>query len=176
MTGAPLSVAADVRRLVQDVLKNVAVQKITTLEDQVNASLVNERLIVTLSTLFGMLAALLAAVGLYGLLAFTVSRRTSEIGVRMALGATAGDVTRSVVSGAAGLVATRLLLGAPLAFWSRRIAAGLIPNLQAEMSGSFVLAGVNPDRGTATHVTEMAARVRLHLTSQWNARIVHWDV
>ena len=87
-----------------DVLKTVRVAKVTTMDDQVNASIIPERLIAMLSGFFGGLGALLAAIGLYGLLAYTVTRRTSEIGVRMALGATEGNVTRMVLTSALGLV------------------------------------------------------------------------
>ena len=85
----------------------------------------------TLSGLFGALGALLAAIGLYGLLAYTVARRTSEIGVRMALGATERDVTRMVLKSALGLVRAGLVAGVPVAIWSRRLAASLIQDLHA---------------------------------------------
>ena len=150
----PLGVAPAVRRTVQEVLKNLAIRKVTTFEDQVNASLVNERLIAALSTMFGAVATLLAAVGLYGLLAFTVSRRTGEIGVRMALGATAGDVIRLVLRSVVALVSIGLLLGAPLAFWGGGVAAGMIPNLPGEMTNSLVIAA-----GTLVVAAALAAYV-----------------
>ena len=128
---APTAVAADVRRAVTEVLPTVNITKVTTLADQMDASLLQERVLATLSTLFGVLGASLAAMGLYGLLAYTVARRTSEIGVRMALGATQGDVTRMILKNALALVAVGLLAGAPVAAWSGRIAAGLIENLPA---------------------------------------------
>ena len=100
----PAAVAGDVRRAVGDVLKTVRVAKVTTMSEQVDASIVPERLIATLSGFFGALGTLLAAIGLYGLLAYTVARRTNEIGVRMALGATERDVTRMVQTSALALV------------------------------------------------------------------------
>jgi predicted permease len=129
--GAPSSVAPEVRRAVRDVLKNVPVTRITTLADQVDASIVPERLIAQLSGAFGALGALLAAVGLYGLLAYTVARRTNEIGVRMALGATPIGVTRMVLSDALAMVCAGLAIGAPLALWARTLAANVIQGLPA---------------------------------------------
>ena len=131
---APSAVTGDVRRAVHDVLKTVRVAKVTTMDDQVNASIIPERLIATLSGFFGGLGALLAAIGLYGLLAYTVARRTSEIGVRMALGATEGDVMRMVLMSALGLVCAGLVVGAPLAVWSRHFAAPVIENSWVEMA------------------------------------------
>jgi predicted permease len=136
-TMAPTAVIADVRRAVRDVLKNVPVAKMTTLTEQVDASIVPERLIATLSGFFGGLGALLTAIGLYGLLAYTVARRTSEIGIRMALGATRGDVTAMVLKSALALVCGGLILGVPVAFWSRRVAAQLIANLQVDSASSI---------------------------------------
>ena len=98
----PEAVAAQVRRTVHELLPTVTVARVTTMTDQVDASMIPERLIAMLSGFFGALAALLAAIGLYGLLAYTVVRRTSEIGIRMALGATAGDVVKMVLLSALG--------------------------------------------------------------------------
>jgi ABC-type antimicrobial peptide transport system permease subunit len=86
-------------------------------------------LFAALSTAFGALGALLAAIGLYGLLAYTVARRTHEIGVRMALGAARTDVVRIVFGDALWMVCVGLAIGAPLAFWGKRLAASLIPDL-----------------------------------------------
>jgi len=70
-----------------------------------------------LSAGFGALGALLAAIGLYGLLAYTVARRTHEIGVRVALGAAGTDVMRMVLREALWMVCAGLAIGAPLAYW-----------------------------------------------------------
>jgi ABC-type antimicrobial peptide transport system permease subunit len=131
---APSAITADVRRAVSDVLKTVRVAKVTTMNDQVNASIIPERLIATLSGFFGGLGALLAAIGLYGLLACSVARRTSEIGVRMALGATEGDVARMVLTSALGLVCAGLIAGAPLAVWSGHFAAAVMENPWVEIA------------------------------------------
>ena len=135
----PGAIAAEVRRTSQAVLPNVPVRRITTLAEQVDASIVPERMIVTLSGLFGGLGALLAAIGLYGLLAYTVARRVSEIGVRMALGATRLDVTRMVLGDALRMVAAGLVLGVPAAFWGRRLAASLVEGLTAGIAAPVAI-------------------------------------
>ena len=129
---APARIVDQVRAVVRDTLKTVPVARVTTLAEQVDESIAQERLMATLSTGFGLLGALLAALGLYGLLAYTVARRTTEIGIRMALGATRRDVTRMVLNNALRLVCAGLVLGVPIAFWSQRFAANLIVNLRVE--------------------------------------------
>jgi putative ABC transport system permease protein len=126
------SLSGTVGRIVRDVLKTVPVTRVTTLADQVDSNIVPERLIATLSEFFGGLAAALAGIGLYGLLAYTVARRTSEIGIRMALGATVGDVSRLVVRDALGMVCAGVMGGALMVLWSRPLAARFVQDLQLE--------------------------------------------
>jgi len=125
----PSGVARALRQTEAAVLKTVPIVRIITMNEQVDSSIVPQRLIAMLSAGFGALGALLAAIGLYGLLAYTVARRTHEIGVRMALGAAGTDVIRIVLRDALWMVCTGLAVGAPLAFWGKRVAASLIPNL-----------------------------------------------
>ena len=125
----PIAVAADARRIVTELLGADSVRRVTTLAEQVDAAVVPERLMAILGGFFGAVGALLAAIGLYGLLAYTVARRTKEIGIRMALGATRGDVTRMMLRSALTLVAAGLVVGAPVAFWGTRFAATAIEDL-----------------------------------------------
>lgn len=127
----PETLGSSVRTVVHDLLKNVPVVRVSTLDDQVDASIVPERLIATLSGLFGGLGALLVAIGIYGLLAYTVVRRTNEIGIRMALGATQSRVFRMVLGEALGLSIAGLLFGVPIAYGSKRFAGSLITDLPA---------------------------------------------
>ena len=94
-----------------------------TLEQEMNAALVQQRLIAMLSSLFGGLALLLACVGMYGLLSFTLVQRTSEMAFGMALGARRGDVVWLVVSDALLLVATGIAVGVPAALAVARFAS-----------------------------------------------------
>ena len=135
---APDAVVGVVRKTESAVLKTVPIMGIMTMNEQIAASIVPERLVAILSAWFGALGALLAAIGLYGLLAYTVARRRHEIGVRMALGATRGDVMRVVLHEALWMVCTGLVLGAPLAFWGKSVAASLIRDLPTKSPLSIV--------------------------------------
>jgi predicted permease len=125
----PIVVAADARRIVIEVLGADSVRRVTTLAEQVDAAVVPERLMAILAGFFGAVGALLAAIGLYALVAYTVARRTKEIGIRMALGATRGDVTRMMLGSGLALVLAGLVVGVPIAFWGTRFAATAIEGL-----------------------------------------------
>jgi putative ABC transport system permease protein len=134
----PMRVAPEVRTLISASLKTVTISQITTLTDQIDASIVPERLIATLSGLFGSLASLLVAVGIYGLLAYTVARRINEIGIRMALGASSGTVLRMILVEALAIVSAGILVGTPLAFWTARLVESAI----GEPSGAVASNGL----------------------------------
>ncbi len=127
----PESLAPGVRDAVREAMPGVPVKNITTMADQVDAAIVPERLMATLSGWFGALGALLAATGVYGLLAWSVARRTNEIGVRLSLGATRAGVIRMVLEDALGMVLAGLAIGIPVALWGRGFAASLIEGLPA---------------------------------------------
>src|SRR6202022_1277821 len=94
---------------------NLTINSIRTMQQQVELSFDQERAVASLAGLFGIVALVLAAVGLYGVTAYTVAQRTNEIGVRMALGADRLKVIRLVLHGAFKRVLVGLLLGLPLA-------------------------------------------------------------
>jgi len=102
-----------IRRVFSEVDPNLTITIIQTLQQQVASNFDQQRAVTQLTGLFGIVALLLAAVGLYGITAYTVARRTSEIGVRMALGANRMNVTRLVLRGAFTQVALGLLIGVP---------------------------------------------------------------
>lgn len=155
------------RRVVQGLDANVPLYNLRTLERQIERSLLAERLIASLSTAFGILATLLAVIGLYGVMAYTVARRTREIGLRMALGAVAGDVTWLVMREVLVLVGTGVILGLIGAWGLTRVVQnqlyGVTPNdpltvlAAAFMLGLVaLLAGYIPAR-RATRVNPVTA-------------------
>jgi predicted permease len=139
---SPIAVAGEVRRTVGDVLKGVRVERLTTMADQVDASIVPERLIAMLSGAFSALGTMLAALGLYGLLAYTVTRRINEIGIRMALGATRGKVSRMVLRDALAMVLAGLAIGVPVALWSRTLAASLVEGLAVNSAAPIAFGAI----------------------------------
>jgi predicted permease len=104
-----------VRHTLANINPNLTVLDFKSLDYQVAGNFNQERLITRLTTLFGLLALVLASVGLYGITAYSVARRTSEIGLRMALGANRGDVVALVLRGASLQVGIGLVIGIPVA-------------------------------------------------------------
>ena len=101
-------------------IPNLPVISIRTLREQVAGQFSQQRLIARLTSFFGVLSLVLASIGLYGVTAYNAGRRTSEIGVRMALGANRGDVVALVLRGAFGLILFGLIIGLPLTFAAGR--------------------------------------------------------
>ena len=110
-TNQPDAAFGAIRQVVRQLDTNIPIYNLRTMDHQMDQSLLNDRLIATLSTAFGVLATLLAVIGLYGVMAYTVARRTREIGVRMALGAVPGDVIWLVMRDVLVLVGSGLVLG-----------------------------------------------------------------
>ncbi len=117
-----------VKRVLAEVDPDLTVTSVRTLQQQVERSFDQQRAVASLAGLFGVVALLLAAIGLYGVTAYSVARRTSEIGLRMALGADRGKVMGIVLNGAFRRVVAGLVLGLPLA-----IGAGYL--LSAQLYG-----------------------------------------
>ena len=117
---------SQVRRVLSDVDPNLTLLNIETMQEQVDINLDQQRTVAQMTGLFGILALILAAVGLYGVTAYAVERRTGEIGVRMALGADRSDVMSLVLRGAFLQILIGLAIGVPVAIGcSRLIAAQL---------------------------------------------------
>jgi predicted permease len=119
--GNPESLAGAVRQVIRGIDSNVPIPVFTTLAEEVDNSLAQERLVAELSSLFGLLALILASIGLYGVMTYTVSRRTGEIVIRMALGARRQQVLSTVLRESLALVAIGVLIGLPLIVMFARV-------------------------------------------------------
>lgn len=122
----PASVAGAVRQAVQSADKNLPIFDVRTLTQQMDESLIQERLVATLSSLFGLLALSLACVGLYGIMTYTVARRTNEIGIRMALGAQQSDVLWMVMRETLMLIIVGVTIGLPAALVATRLITSML--------------------------------------------------
>ncbi|HEY7180927.1 MAG TPA: FtsX-like permease family protein, partial [Blastocatellia bacterium] len=119
---------------------NLPIYDLKTLREQADESLFNDRFLTFLSICFGSLAAALAAVGLYGVMAYTVTRRIREIGIRIALGASQARVAWLVLREVALLAGAGLLAGVPLAFALGRAAESLLFGVKAGDPAVFAAA------------------------------------
>ena len=145
--GDPAPYVAMLRQILRGLDRNMPVSGLKTLAQEKADSLAEERLLATLSGFFGVLALLLAAIGIYGIVAYGVARRTHEIGIRMSLGASRTAVVWMVVRGSLAMVACGIAIGLPLCFWMSKLAASLLfgvrPNDPATIAATIgVLAAV----------------------------------
>jgi predicted permease len=122
----PQAVALQVRSEIKQMDPHLPVYNVQSLDDEIEKSLVQERLVTWLSIAFGALATLLAAVGLYGVLTFSVARRTREIGIRVALGAQRGDVFKLIAIHGILLVGIGVMLGLAASVAASRLIATLL--------------------------------------------------
>jgi predicted permease len=163
----PQAVIAPLRRELRALSPLTIADNIRTLEEQSERSLATDRLLATLSEAFGAIALALAVVGIYGVLAFMVTRRTQEIGIRMALGARRGDVLMLVLRESLLLAAAGAAIGAFGAHLSRRLIQGLLYGVNASderttalaaaiLLGTALLAALLPAR-RAARIDPMAA-------------------
>ena len=126
----PGTLEPQVKQALADADPNLTVTSVRTLQQQVDRSFDQQRAVTSLAGLFGIVALVLAAIGLYGVTAYTVAQRTNEIGLRMALGADRAKVVRMVLHGAFRRVAIGLALGLPLAVGAGRLLAAQLYGVQ----------------------------------------------
>jgi ABC-type antimicrobial peptide transport system permease subunit len=139
-TGDFNSVAAGVRNAVQAVNRAIPIDRPTTLDLQIERTITNQRLLAQLSAFFGMLAVFLSAIGIYGLMSYVVSRRTNEIGIRMALGAERAAIRWMVIREILLLIAAGIAIGAALAMAAGRLVTSMLYGLKATEPGNLALA------------------------------------
>lgn len=123
--GPPALLSRDLAGVIGRVDRDVSVT-FTPLKQQVEAALVQERMLAMLSGLFGALALLLAGLGLYGIAWYAVSTRRDEIGIRMALGATPGSISRLVFAHLSAFVSVGVVIGVGACIWASRFVASLL--------------------------------------------------
>jgi hypothetical protein len=157
----PPAIVAAVREAVRGVNRSIVIRYVRTIDQQINASLVRERVLATLSAGFAFLALTLCAIGLYGVMSYTVTRRSREIGIRMALGAARGRVLWQMLSQTFAIAAAGAIIGVIAAMMATRtldtFLYGLSARDPATIAGVAVallvismIAGLLPARRAAT--------------------------
>jgi predicted permease len=165
--GEPMSVVGSLREALRQVDPNLPMMNVTTQMEQIELRLVQEKLFAQAYAVFGGLALLIASVGLFGLMSYSVARRTNEIGIRMALGAQPHEVRRMVLGESMTLVVVGVVLGLAIALAAGRLVAALLFGVSATdvttialamtvMLGVAALAGYLPAR-RASRVDPMVA-------------------
>jgi predicted permease len=139
--GDPIALTNAVREAVREVDNNLPVMNVKTQVMQASETLTQERLFASLLSFFGVLAVLLAAIGLYGVMAYSVAQRTQEIGIRMALGAQTGNVMRLVIWQGMKLVLVGLAVGAVGAYALKQLIESQLYGVKANDPTTFAVVG-----------------------------------
>ncbi|HKX28872.1 MAG TPA: ABC transporter permease [Blastocatellia bacterium] len=131
-SGAPESIVPQVRQAIRQINRDLPIDEVVSISEHIGRSIIPQKLVARVASFFGLLALLLAGIGLYGVLSYAVVRRTNEIGIRMALGARRGDVLWLIIREALGLI----LIG---------VVIGLLATLAATQVASTLLFGLTPN-------------------------------
>jgi ABC-type antimicrobial peptide transport system permease subunit len=141
-TGDPMALATSIRQVVQQADPRVPVSNVVTQHKQIDQTIAQERTFATLCTCFAVLAVLIACVGLYGTMAYSVARRTNELGLRMALGAERRRLIWMVLREVVLLAAAGLAIGLPAALASTRLVESFLFGLKANDAAALTAAAV----------------------------------
>ena len=120
------TISNEVQQGIHSIDRTLPISRITTLDQQVARSITNQRLVAQLSAFFGLLAVFLSSIGIYGLMSYIVSRRTNEIGIRIAIGATRANVRWLVMREIVLLVAIGIAVGIPATLEGSRVVANML--------------------------------------------------
>jgi predicted permease len=138
--GDPAGLGSAVTRSIRQIDRDLPILSIRSVEEELDRRLAGQRLVAELAAFFGVVALLMAAIGLYGVLSYSMARRAGEIGVRMALGASAANVMRMVLAETMGMVAIGVAIGLPCALAMGRWIASRLYGLTPADPAAMVLA------------------------------------
>jgi predicted lysophospholipase L1 biosynthesis ABC-type transport system permease subunit len=138
--GDPAPIVEQVRKTIVEFDAQLPIERVSTLTHLMRQSVREDRLLARLASGFGLLALLLAAIGLYGVMTYAVSRRTGEIGLRLALGAQRTSVVRMVLGDSLKIVLVGVLIGVPLALGASRLLRHQLYGISATNPSAFAVA------------------------------------
>jgi predicted permease len=167
VAGDPAARIAEIRKAVVGVDRNLPIDRITVLSEQVSGNLRQDRLIMWLTSTFGLLALGLGCFGLYGVMSYAVGQRVGELGIRMALGAPESRLFRMVFGESLALIAAGLALGLPFVFAVSRVVSGILFGVKVNdpvlvglaalaLTGTAALTAFFPAR-RASHISPITA-------------------
>jgi predicted permease len=131
-----------VQQAIHAVNRSLPIMNVTTLDEQVSRTMTNQRLVAQICSFFSILAAFLSCIGIYGVMSYTISRRTNELGIRIALGAGRARVRWLVLREALLLVSGGIVLGVPIALMGRRLVGTMLYGIHGSELASLLLAAV----------------------------------